>query len=100
MDYCLLKIKLLKVICASLFVKRFKFSFFYPLQIFVYVKKNATIVDTTACDPHYNLAHASLPFEKRSYLLETFQDVENFWFDLQFVCLNTPLGKQHFSYFN
>ncbi|KAM5153267.1 general transcription factor 3C polypeptide 1 [Mantella aurantiaca] len=61
-------------------------------QIFVYVKKNATIVDTTACDPHYNLAHASLPFEKRSYRLETFQDVENFWFDLQFVCLNTPLG--------
>ncbi|XP_018426794.1 PREDICTED: general transcription factor 3C polypeptide 1 [Nanorana parkeri] len=61
-------------------------------QIFVYVKKNATIVDTTACDPHYNLAHANLPFEKRSYRLETIQDVENFWFDLQFVCLNTPLG--------
>ncbi|XP_072275266.1 general transcription factor 3C polypeptide 1 [Pyxicephalus adspersus] len=61
-------------------------------QVFVHVKKNATIVDTTVCDPHYNLAHASHPFEKRSYRLETFQDVENFWFDLQFVCLNTPLG--------
>ncbi|XP_040212931.1 general transcription factor 3C polypeptide 1 isoform X1 [Rana temporaria] len=61
-------------------------------QIFVHVKKRATIIDTTACDPHYNLAHASLPFEKRSYHLETFQDVENLWFDLQFVCLNTPLG--------
>lgn len=74
-------------------------SSFSPLQIFVHVKKRATIIDTTACDPHYNLAHASLPFEKRSYHLETFQDVENFWFDLQFVCLNTPLGKQCFNTF-
>ncbi|XP_073503906.1 general transcription factor 3C polypeptide 1 [Phyllobates terribilis] len=61
-------------------------------QVFVYVKKNATIVDTTVCEPHYNIAQASHPFEKRSYSLESFQDVENYWFDLQFVCLNTPLG--------
>ncbi|XP_069839754.1 general transcription factor 3C polypeptide 1 [Dendropsophus ebraccatus] len=61
-------------------------------QAFVYVRRNATIVDTTACEPHYNIAQASHPFEKRSYSFESFQDVENFWFDLQFVCLNTPLG--------
>ncbi|KAG9477135.1 hypothetical protein GDO78_002502 [Eleutherodactylus coqui] len=62
------------------------------LTVFVYVKKNATIIDTTTCDPHYNIAQASHPFEKRSYSFECLQDVENFWFDLQFVCLNTPLG--------
>ncbi|KAM3916587.1 general transcription factor 3C polypeptide 1 isoform 2-T2 [Leptodactylus fuscus] len=61
-------------------------------QVFLFVRKNATIVDTTTCDPHYNIAQASHPFERRSYTLESFQDVENFWFDLQFVCLNTPLG--------
>ncbi|KAM4024518.1 general transcription factor 3C polypeptide 1 isoform 2-T2 [Anomaloglossus baeobatrachus] len=61
-------------------------------QVFFYVKKNATIVDTTVCEPHYNIAQASHPFEKRSYSLESFQDVDNYWFDLQFVCLNTPLG--------
>ncbi|KAM9305566.1 general transcription factor 3C polypeptide 1 [Gastrophryne carolinensis] len=61
-------------------------------QVFVFVKKNATIVDTTTCEPHYNIAQANHPFDKRAYYLETFQDVENFWFDLQFVCLNTPLG--------
>ncbi|XP_075421374.1 general transcription factor 3C polypeptide 1 isoform X2 [Ascaphus truei] len=65
-------------------------------QIFVYLKKKATIVDTTACDPHYNLAQGSHPFEKRFYNLITFQDVENFWFDLHFVCLNTPLGVVRF----
>ncbi|KAM9179444.1 general transcription factor 3C polypeptide 1 [Mergus octosetaceus] len=61
-------------------------------QVFVYMKRNAVIVDTTICDPHYNLAQSSRPFEKRLYVLNTMQDVENFWFDLQCVCLNTPLG--------
>ncbi|XP_074452839.1 general transcription factor 3C polypeptide 1 isoform X3 [Larus michahellis] len=61
-------------------------------QVFVYMKRNAVIVDTTICDPHYNLAQSSRPFERRLYVLNTIQDVENFWFDLQCVCLNTPLG--------
>ncbi|MBN3274082.1 TF3C1 factor, partial [Polyodon spathula] len=62
-------------------------------QVFVYVKKKATIVDTTTCDPHYNLALSSRPFEKRFYTFNSLQQLENFWFDLQCVCLNTPLGK-------
>ncbi|KAM4631775.1 general transcription factor 3C polypeptide 1 [Discoglossus pictus] len=65
-------------------------------QAFVYVKTNATVMDTTTCDPHYNIAHGNHPFEKRLYHLETLQDVENYWFDLQFVCLNTPLGVVRF----
>ncbi|KAG5854560.1 hypothetical protein ANANG_G00039100 [Anguilla anguilla] len=61
-------------------------------QIFVYLRKKATIVDTTTCEPHYNLAMSSRPFEHRRYVFDTLQDVENYWFDLQCVCLNTPLG--------
>ncbi|XP_029432764.1 general transcription factor 3C polypeptide 1 [Rhinatrema bivittatum] len=61
-------------------------------QVFVYMKKNGSIVDTTICDPHYNLAQSSRPFERRSYVFSGLQDLENFWFDLQCVCLNTPLG--------
>ncbi|XP_048869314.1 general transcription factor 3C polypeptide 1-like isoform X3 [Brienomyrus brachyistius] len=61
-------------------------------QVFIFLKKNATITDTTTCDPHYNLALSSLPFEARQYTFSTFQDVENYWFDMQCVCLNTPLG--------
>ncbi|NWH66888.1 TF3C1 factor, partial [Geococcyx californianus] len=61
-------------------------------QVFVYMKRNTVIVDTTICDPHYNLARSSRPFEKRLYVLNTMTDVENYWFDLQCVCLNTPLG--------
>uniref|UniRef100_A0A8D2KVN9 General transcription factor IIIC subunit 1 n=1 Tax=Varanus komodoensis TaxID=61221 RepID=A0A8D2KVN9_VARKO len=62
-------------------------------QVFVYLKRNAVIVDTTVCEPHYNLAQSSRPFDRRVYMLSTLQDVENFWFDLQCVCLNTPLGR-------
>lgn len=62
------------------------------LQVFVFLKKNAVIVDTTICDPHYNLAHSSRPFERRLYVLDSMQDVESYWFDLQCICLNTPLG--------
>ncbi|XP_069761563.1 general transcription factor 3C polypeptide 1 isoform X2 [Narcine bancroftii] len=61
-------------------------------QIFIYVKKNATIVDTTSCDPHYNLARSTRPFDNRCYAFNGVQDVESFWFDLMCVCLNTPLG--------
>ncbi|KAB0394536.1 hypothetical protein E2I00_004116 [Balaenoptera physalus] len=61
-------------------------------QVFIFLKKNVVIVDTTTCDPHYNLAHSSRPFERRLYVLNSMQDVENYWFDLQCVCLNTPLG--------
>ncbi|KPP72269.1 general transcription factor 3C polypeptide 1-like [Scleropages formosus] len=52
-------------------------------QVFVYLKTKATIVDTTTCEPHYNLAMSSRPFEHRFYVFNTTQDVENYWFDLQ-----------------
>uniref|UniRef100_UPI00398EFA82 general transcription factor 3C polypeptide 1 isoform X2 n=1 Tax=Pristiophorus japonicus TaxID=55135 RepID=UPI00398EFA82 len=65
-------------------------------QIFIRIKKNAMIVDTTSCDPHYNLARSSRPFDNRCYALNCLQDVESFWFDLMCVCLNTPLGVIRF----
>ncbi|KAI1896177.1 hypothetical protein AGOR_G00092120 [Albula goreensis] len=61
-------------------------------QVFVFLKKKATIVDTTSCEPHYNMAVSARPFEHRRYTFDTLQEVENYWFDLQCVCLNTPLG--------
>ncbi|KAM9792810.1 general transcription factor 3C polypeptide 1 [Neosynchiropus ocellatus] len=63
-------------------------------HVFVYLNRNATIVDTTSSEPHYWLVSESpdKPFEKRHYQFNTFQDVENYWFDLMCVCLNTPLG--------
>ncbi|XP_031719024.1 general transcription factor 3C polypeptide 1 [Anarrhichthys ocellatus] len=63
-------------------------------QVFVYLRRNATIVDTTSAEPHYWLVTESTdkPFERRQYTFNTVEDVENYWFDLMCVCLNTPLG--------
>ncbi|XP_062304643.1 general transcription factor 3C polypeptide 1-like isoform X1 [Osmerus eperlanus] len=63
-------------------------------QVFLYLKRNAVIVDTTSCEPHYSLASPlpGRPFERRSYCFLTADDVDNYWFDLLCVCLNTPLG--------
>lgn len=63
-------------------------------QVFVYLRRNATIVDTTNAEPHYWLVTESpdKSFERRQYTFSTAEDVENYWFDLMCVCLNTPLG--------
>ncbi|XP_026887701.2 general transcription factor 3C polypeptide 1 [Electrophorus electricus] len=61
-------------------------------QVFIFLKTRATIVDTTVCEPHYNLAIETRPFDRRRYTFSTPQDLENYWFDLLCVCLNTPLG--------
>ncbi|KAM4584504.1 general transcription factor 3C polypeptide 1 isoform 2-T2 [Odontesthes bonariensis] len=63
-------------------------------QVFVYLKRNATIVDTTNTEPHYWLVAESpdKPFERRQYTFSTAEDVESYWFDMMCVCLNTPLG--------
>ncbi|KAG7485330.1 hypothetical protein JOB18_008080 [Solea senegalensis] len=63
-------------------------------QVFLYLRRNATIVDTTNAEPHYWLVTESpdKPFERRKYTFNTAEDVENYWFDLMCVCLNTPLG--------
>ncbi|XP_063738883.1 general transcription factor 3C polypeptide 1 isoform X2 [Eleginops maclovinus] len=63
-------------------------------QVFVFVMRHATIVDTTNAEPHYWLVSESFdkPFEQRHYTFNTAEDVENYWFDLMCVCLNTPLG--------
>lgn len=52
-------------------------------------------MDTTVCEPHYNLAIETRQFERRRYTFNTLQAVESYWFDLLCVCLNTPLGKTH-----
>ncbi|KAM9857030.1 general transcription factor 3C polypeptide 1 [Aulostomus maculatus] len=63
-------------------------------QVFVYLRRNASIVDTTSSEPHYWLVSEppDKPFERRQYTFNTAEDVENYWFDLMCVCLNTPLG--------
>ncbi|XP_028268672.1 general transcription factor 3C polypeptide 1 [Parambassis ranga] len=63
-------------------------------QLFVYLRRKSTIVDTTSAEPHYWLVTESpdKPFDRRQYTFNSSEDVDNYWFDLMCVCLNTPLG--------
>uniref|UniRef100_A0A8C4RB76 General transcription factor 3C polypeptide 1 n=1 Tax=Eptatretus burgeri TaxID=7764 RepID=A0A8C4RB76_EPTBU len=61
-------------------------------QIFVYVKRHGTVVDTTMCEPHHKMARSAQPFPRHMYSFFVLQDVDNYWLHLQCVCLNTPLG--------
>ncbi|XP_057700022.1 general transcription factor 3C polypeptide 1-like isoform X2 [Corythoichthys intestinalis] len=63
-------------------------------QLFCYLKRCATIVDTTNAEPHYWLVSepTDSPFDRRRYTFNSTDDVDTYWFDLMCVCLNTPLG--------
>ncbi|XP_061626547.1 general transcription factor 3C polypeptide 1 isoform X1 [Phyllopteryx taeniolatus] len=63
-------------------------------QLFCYLKRHATIVDTINTEPHYWLVvePADKPFDRRRYTFNSTEDVDTYWFDLMCVCLNTPLG--------
>uniref|UniRef100_A0A673ZX95 General transcription factor 3C polypeptide 1-like n=1 Tax=Salmo trutta TaxID=8032 RepID=A0A673ZX95_SALTR len=78
------------ILCEGLYVHVF-FEGLY-VHVYLYVKRNCMIVDTTMCEPHYNLVLETRVFERRRYTLNTLTDVDNYWFDLMCVCLNTPLG--------
>ncbi|XP_070559590.1 general transcription factor 3C polypeptide 1-like isoform X2 [Ptychodera flava] len=60
-------------------------------QVFIYVCQHSMVVDTAPCLPHYNRAMGG-PFKKKSYQFHTEKQLEQYWFDLQCICLSTPLG--------
>lgn len=71
---------------------------YYPkvrTEIMLFLRKEAKITDTRFSEKTY--CHVVLPpslekFPETIYRFKTLADVEKYWTDLQFVCLNTPLG--------
>ena len=62
----------------------------------LFLRREAKIVDTRFSQKNY--CHTILPegttsFPETIYKFNCFADVEKYWADLNFVCLNTPLGK-------
>ena len=58
----------------------------YVDQVYVYVYKHVKLMDTIEIDS---------PIEHRlkKYCLDSYKSVLEFWFDLQFTAINTPLRK-------
>ena len=62
----------------------------------LYLRREAIITDTRCSEKSY--CHVRLPrnmteFPKTKHTFKTVKDLKNYWEDLQFICLNTPLGK-------
>ncbi|XP_035676433.1 general transcription factor 3C polypeptide 1-like [Branchiostoma floridae] len=62
-------------------------------QIFIYLNKNASIVDTTTSSPGYFIVKSDTDFVTRRFKFESERDVESYWCALEYICLNTPLGS-------
>ncbi|CAH1265988.1 GTF3C1 [Branchiostoma lanceolatum] len=62
-------------------------------QIFIYLNKNATIVDTTTSSPGYFIVKDDKDFIIRRFQFTSEKDVEAYWCAMEYICLNTPLGS-------
>jgi len=67
----------------------------------LYLRREATITDTRPSEKGY--CHVRLPsnmteFPRTKYKFTALKDLKNYWEDLQFISLNTPLGMFLFIY--
>ena len=61
----------------------------------LYLRREAVITDTRCSEKgycHIRLPHNMAEFSKTEYKFKVVKDLKSFWEDLQFICLNTPLG--------
>lgn len=62
-------------------------------EVYLYINKKAALKDTTISTPGYIHVNNELSYEKKIYSLNTTDDVETFWIDLERISFQTPLGK-------
>lgn len=62
-------------------------------QMLVFVCKKASILDTTTSKPDTTKISDQQRYMRRFYELNSLKELQNYWFDLQCICLDTPLGK-------
>jgi hypothetical protein len=77
--------------------------FCFVLQSFAYVRSKATLYDTISSGPGY-LCVSDKEYNEKYYHFQTNGDVLTYWTDLEYIAVNTPLGKkawhlQHPSFF-
>lgn len=60
-------------------------------QVFIYMNKKTSILNTTPSKPSYHEI-TPMDYERHAYTFENMADVEQFWYDLWSTCMNTRLG--------
>lgn len=66
-----------------------------PIQIWVYINRNASILDTTPSEPGYIKINSEREYTKHEYNFKKMSDVKQYWNTLHRICLVTKLGFVH-----
>ena len=61
-------------------------------QVFLYINRRASILDTTGSSPGYHQVERNCQYPQETYTLTSLEAVEQFWHRLWEVCIFTPLG--------
>ncbi|XP_075236331.1 general transcription factor 3C polypeptide 1 [Lycorma delicatula] len=61
-------------------------------QVFTYVNKNASLLDTSLSKPGYNKISTDIDYPIEQYHFKTLMDVDEYWHNAWKICMNTRLG--------
>uniref|UniRef100_A0A224YXQ5 General transcription factor 3C polypeptide 1 n=1 Tax=Rhipicephalus zambeziensis TaxID=60191 RepID=A0A224YXQ5_9ACAR len=61
-------------------------------QVFLYVHRNLRIKDTKISHPGYHQVSTDIEYPVKQFFLQTQQEVEHFWLEVENTCICTPLG--------
>ncbi|XP_045025411.1 general transcription factor 3C polypeptide 1 isoform X2 [Daphnia magna] len=62
-------------------------------QVFIYLNRKTTIMDTTTSNPGYHHITRDMEYEKKTFIFESMEDVEKYWYEVWTICSNTLLGS-------
>ncbi|XP_047490563.1 general transcription factor 3C polypeptide 1-like isoform X2 [Penaeus chinensis] len=61
-------------------------------QVFIYVNRHASLIDTTTSGPGYHQISADKEYVRKEYYFSCLQDVLQYWYDMWTISMHTPLG--------
>lgn len=61
-------------------------------QVFIYLNKNSSLMDTTTSPAGYHQISRDLDYKVMRFHFGSFQDVDQYWYQMWFICVNTALG--------
>ncbi|KAK3919691.1 General transcription factor 3C polypeptide 1 [Frankliniella fusca] len=61
-------------------------------QVFFYLNKHASLLDTTTTNAGYHQISGDMNYRVLRFNFASFRDVDQYWYQLWNICVNTPLG--------
>ncbi|XP_069959232.1 general transcription factor 3C polypeptide 1 isoform X2 [Cherax quadricarinatus] len=61
-------------------------------QVFIYVNRRASLIDTTTSSPGYHQISADKEYVRKEYCFTCLQDILQYWYDMWTISMHTPLG--------